>query len=128
MKCHYCDFYSFVDRQDRQEAFTEVLRAELRTLAPHAARPLTSIFVGGGTPTLLRVDRWERLLETLHERFDLSSPDLEFSVECNPETATQELMRTLREGGVDRVSIGAQSFNAAQLKMLERWHEPASVG
>src|SRR5688572_14656709 len=56
-KCHYCDFYSIVDTQDRQEALTHRLLGELRLLAPHAAgRPLRTIFVGGGTPSLLRVE------------------------------------------------------------------------
>ena len=52
----------------------------------------------------------------------------EFSVECNPETATLELMQTLAAGGVNRLSIGAQSFNPKHLKSLERWHDPANVG
>jgi oxygen-independent coproporphyrinogen-3 oxidase len=140
-KCHYCDFYSIVDTRDRQEPFVERLIAELVALAPFAARPIETIFVGGGTPSLLRPDLWRRLLKAIDERFDLSrlraasgldrarlSPDAgEFTVECNPETVTRELMDTLREGGVTRVSMGAQSFNPAHLKTLERWHDPASV-
>jgi oxygen-independent coproporphyrinogen-3 oxidase len=92
---------------------------------------LRTIFVGGGTPSLLRVDLWERLLNTLNSLFNLSEIKQglgEFTVECNPETVSPELMATLRAGGVDRVSIGAQSFNPAHLKTLERWHEPANVG
>jgi oxygen-independent coproporphyrinogen-3 oxidase len=158
-KCHYCDFYSIVDTRDRQDAFTDRLIRELRALAPHASRPLETIFVGGGTPSLLRLDLWERVLTALREEFDLSlmfgakpaserglarEPDLgqvgdppgeplaapaagEFTVECNPETVTPELMNVLRAGGVSRVSIGAQSFDASHLKTLERWHDPANV-
>jgi len=127
-KCHYCDFYSFVDTQDRQAPFVEALELELGALAPHAqGLPLRTIFIGGGTPSLLRVDLWERLLATLAAGFDLTDPALEFTVECNPETVTPELMRTLRAGGVNRVSIGAQSFDRSNLATLERWHEPASV-
>ncbi len=124
-KCHYCDFYSIVDTRDRQEPFTDRLIAELAHIAPLAG-PLTSIFVGGGTPTLLRPDLWSRLLAALHERFDLQGA--EFTVECNPETASAELFSTLAAGGVNRISIGAQSFNPAHLKTLERWHDPANVG
>jgi len=89
------------------------------------------VFVGGGTPSLLRVGLWERLLETLGERFDLSeirSGRGEFTVECNPESVTPQLLGTLRAGGVDRISMGAQSFHASHLKTLERLHNPATVG
>lgn len=140
-KCHYCDFYSFVDSQDRQGVFLEALESELRALALGAARAsgsenpgrpeLRTIFVGGGTPSLLRVELWERLLRTLDGAFDLSAIRAgrgEFTVECNPETVSAELMGTLRAGGVDRVSVGAQSFDPRHLETLERWHDPENVG
>ena len=136
-KCHYCDFYSFVDTRDRQEAFTRQLESELALLAPLArGEPLRTIFVGGGTPSLLRVELWKDLLATLGELFDLSNIQTEpteafageFTVECNPETVTPELMHTLRAGGVTRVSVGAQTFNPQHLQTLERWHDPANVG
>jgi oxygen-independent coproporphyrinogen-3 oxidase len=123
-KCHYCDFYSLVDTRDRQEPFADRLIVELARIAPSAG-PLTSIFVGGGTPTLLRTDLWRRVLACLHEHYDLGHA--EFTVECNPETATAELFEILAAGGVNRMSIGAQSFSPAHLKTLERWHDPANV-
>lgn len=128
-KCHYCDFYSFVDSRDQQAAFVERLALELRALAAHAARPISTIFVGGGTPSLLRVDQWRRLLSVLHTEFDLSAlrDAGEFTVECNPESATPDLLGVLCAGGVNRVSLGAQSFNPAHLKTLERWHDPDNV-
>lgn len=121
-KCHYCDFYSIVDTQDRQTAFTDRLVRELAAIAPMAA-PLETIFVGGGTPSLLRPELWQRVLSTLHAHFTLA-PDCEFSVECNPETVTDDLMPVLAAGGVNRVSMGAQSFNRAHLATLERRHDP----
>src|SRR5690606_19916459 len=130
-KCHYCDFYSIVDNRDRQEAFAARLGRELVALAPLAApQPLRTIFVGGGTPTLLRRDLWEGLLKVLADNYDLAEIRAgrgEFTVECNPETATPELMATLRQGGVNRLSVGAQSFDPRHLKTLERWHDPANV-
>ncbi len=128
-KCHYCDFYSIVDTRDRQEAFAARLIAELAAIAPLAG-PLKTIFVGGGTPTLLRPDLWGELLAALETHFDLATIHTggEFSVECNPETATSELFAILQAGGVGRISIGAQSFNPVHLKALERWHEPDNVG
>lgn len=141
-KCHYCDFYSFVDTRGQQDQFVDRLIGELRALSPHAGA-LKTIFVGGGTPSLLRIDLWERLLGAINELFDLSIirrtwraehsdpwKDVscgEFTVECNPESATPELMRVLKGGGVNRVSVGAQSFVDRHLKTLERWHNPANV-
>lgn len=125
-KCHYCDFYSFVDSRDRQGAFVERLIEEMAFLAEHAGR-LRTVFVGGGTPTLLKVELWERLLRAMGGLFDLRALE-EFTVECNPETASAELFAVLKAGGVDRVSVGAQSFEPRHLKTLERWHEPANVG
>lgn len=124
-KCHYCDFYSFVDTQDRQAPFLDALLLELASLASHAG-PIETIFVGGGTPSLLRVELWERLLGELSRRFDLSRL-AEFTVECNPETVTPELMGVFKAGGVTRVSMGAQSFDERHLRTLERWHDRASV-
>ncbi len=129
-KCHYCDFYSIVDRQDRQRAFAERLEHELDAVSPWAPAPLRTIFVGGGTPTLLRPDLWRSLLAVLDSRYDLSlihDGSGEFSVECNPETATPELFDVLVEGGVNRISMGAQSFDPRHLKTLERWHDPDNV-
>lgn len=137
-KCHYCDFYSIVDNRDRQGLFTDRLISELLALSQiHTFRsgspvvgPLRSIFVGGGTPTLLEAELWERLLRALDTAFDLDhirAGTGEFTVEANPETVTRELMDVLRAGGVDRVSVGAQSFHKTHLKTLERRHDPANV-
>lgn len=137
-KCHYCDFYSFVDTRDQQDAFVDRLIEELTLLSPHAAgAPLKTIFIGGGTPSLLGLGLWERLLDRLGALFDLpwmgpARGDAavargEFTVECNPESASPELMHLLESGGVNRVSIGAQSFEPRHLRTLERTHNPANV-
>ncbi|MEX2670582.1 MAG: radical SAM family heme chaperone HemW [Phycisphaeraceae bacterium] len=126
-KCHYCDFYSIVDDHDRQTLFTDRLIGEIRATAPLTHGPLRSIFVGGGTPTLLRPDLWQRLLTAIHESFALAD-NLEFTVEANPETVTAELMSVLAAGGVNRLSVGAQSFNPQHLQTLERHHQPENVG
>lgn len=129
-KCHYCDFYSLVDTQDRQAAFVTRMIREIETVADLGVvqGPIRTIFVGGGTPTLLQPRLWKPLLESLHDRFDIDGDTTEFSVEANPETVSPELMSILVAGGVNRISVGAQSFNPAYLKTLERWHEPDNVG
>jgi oxygen-independent coproporphyrinogen-3 oxidase len=129
-KCHYCDFYSLVDTRDRQGAFVERLIRELAALAPLTeGLPLRTIFVGGGTPTLLAVPLWEVLLGALARYFNLAAVarEGEFTVECNPETASAELFGVLAAGGVTRLSVGAQSFNPRHLATLERRHDPANV-
>lgn len=128
-KCHYCDFYSLVEpagRPDRQQAFTGALIAELASCV-EAYRPKpTTIFVGGGTPTLLRDELWRQLLDAMHGA-GVMGHVTEFTVEANPETVTPALLSVLAAGGVNRVSMGAQSFNTDQLKTLERWHDPETV-
>ncbi len=129
-KCHYCDFYSIVDDRDRQGAFTARLIEEIRALSPHTTGRVATIFVGGGTPTLLAADLWRSLLNELKQAFQIA-PGCEFTVEANPETVAEPsgaaLMETLAAGGVNRVSFGAQSFDARHLKTLERWHDPVNV-
>ena len=126
-RCHYCDFYTLAGREDDRSAFVTRLIDEI----DHAPRglmmdSLTSVFVGGGTPTLLPLDDLTRLLSRLNDRF--VSEKTEFSVEANPETVTPELARVLAEGGVNRVSLGAQSFDPQLLGNLQRLHDPAKVG
>jgi len=134
-KCHYCDFYSVVEPDgqaaDRQRQFTDALIAEIRTRADQAPpqQPLspTTLFAGGGTPTYLRPELWQALLATLGDTGLLGAQTTEFTVEANPETVTPQLMHLLAAGGVNRISIGAQSFDRTSLKALERWHDPESV-
>lgn len=131
-KCHYCDFFSVVEPggQDapKQQAFTQALISELEHRAEQSPIRPQTLFAGGGTPTYLRLPLWEELLDTL-QRLGILDPQLdqEFTVEANPETVTLELMQALAAGGVNRVSIGAQSFDRDSLKALERWHDPESV-
>ncbi|MBC7784765.1 MAG: radical SAM family heme chaperone HemW, partial [Burkholderiales bacterium] len=99
-------------------------------LEAHATeRPLPSprtVFFGGGTPSLLPIDAMRRLIIGLKQRFDLSRVD-EWTIEVNPATANLEYLQMLRELGIDRLSFGAQSFDPAELKMLERHHDPDDV-
>jgi len=114
-----------VDTSDKQEEFVSRLSSELLNLQPFLAHRARTIFIGGGTPTLLSPHLWERFLPIL-AAVGLRA-DTEFSVEANPETVTRELLDILVAGGVNRLSIGAQSFNPRLLKTLERWHDPANV-
>ncbi len=125
-KCHYCDFYSFVDTKDRQSAYVARLLAEARAQAALVREPLGSLFVGGGTPTLLADEQLERLLSGVREAFPWQH-GAEWTVEANPETVTASKADVLARCGVNRVSMGAQSFQPKLLRQLERQHAPESV-
>lgn len=133
-KCHYCDFYSLVEREgeDRQEAFVARLEEELRSVSERlepGAVEIETVFIGGGTPTLLRVPLLRRMLEAVRRWLPLAAPErLEWTVEANPETVDDEVAATLVAGGVNRVSLGAQSFTPRLLRALEREHRIESVG
>lgn len=126
-KCHYCDFYSIVDRKDRQGAFVDRMIDELDAQSRATNHPtLDTLFIGGGTPTLLAPDLLDRLLEAIHDRFSIND-QTEWTIESNPETLTDEICEVLAGSGVNRISIGAQTFNPEHLKALERHHDPESV-
>jgi oxygen-independent coproporphyrinogen-3 oxidase len=127
-KCHYCDFYS-ITRQtpDRMARYVDLILREADQWlgSPVTVRPRT-IFFGGGTPSLLPLPEMQRLLGGLRARFDFSELN-EWTVEVNPATAALDYCQMLREMGVDRLSLGAQSFDVAELKLLERHHDPNDV-
>lgn len=125
-KCHYCDFFSIARADDRHESFVDRLVMELAFVGSVMESPLQSIFIGGGTPTLLEPALLARMLKTVKNVLPMNT-DCEWTVEANPETVTSEVANVLASHGVNRVSIGAQSFNLQNLKTLERWHDPESV-
>ncbi|MEM1012804.1 MAG: radical SAM family heme chaperone HemW [Planctomycetota bacterium] len=125
-KCHYCDFYSITRQSpERMARYVDLVLTEA-DLWSDADTEFRTIFFGGGTPSLLPADDMARLVRGLRDRLDLSRVD-EFTVEVNPNHVTPGYFETLRDIGVTRVSLGAQSFVPAELQALERDHEPACV-
>ncbi len=124
-KCHYCDFYSFVDREGRTGEFLARLAQDVTWALERTQGEIDTVFVGGGTPTLLTAEELAQLVAEIR-RFPLAR-DVEWTVEANPETIDLAKARVLAAAGVNRVSIGAQSFDPRHLKTLERWHDPANV-
>jgi putative oxygen-independent coproporphyrinogen III oxidase len=119
-RCGYCDFVTVVGRRGQHGAYGDALLAELALERSLLAPRLESVFLGGGTPTLTEPRSLERLLRAL-------PPAEEVTVEANPETVTPTLARLLRDCGVTRVSLGAQSFQARLLEVLERLAGPDDV-
>jgi len=124
-RCSYCDFYKELYDQGLEKRFFDALNTETDLAASRYAsgRKITSIFIGGGTPSLasrdLLTDWWERL----NRRFEISR-NLEFSIETNPESVTLDLLEFYRDLGVNRPLFGIQSFNRRSLKLLDRRHRP----
>ena len=119
-RCGYCDFVTVVGRPGQHAAYVDGLLAELALERELLAPELETIFLGGGTPTFTQPRELERLLTTL-------PPAAEVTVEANPETVTPPLAALLRRNGVDRVSLGAQSFQPRLLAVLDRVAGPDDV-
>lgn len=123
--CGYCDFYHVPLKSNRQVVprLVSALIRELRQRAEQTDFAPRTIFIGGGTPTTLPPEELRRLLAACRE---FGSP-VEFTVEANPATVDDTIAETLVEGGVNRVSIGAQSFHQGELQFLDRDHQPDQV-
>jgi putative oxygen-independent coproporphyrinogen III oxidase len=119
-RCGYCDFVTVVGRSDRHDAYVEALLVELELERGHLAEQVETVFLGGGTPTFTEPAALLRLLRALPRAEELT-------VEANPETVTPQLAALLAEGGVNRVSLGAQSFKQPLLATLERRADPDDV-
>jgi oxygen-independent coproporphyrinogen III oxidase len=121
-KCLYCDFYSIENRSSMVD-FLSALHREIemyRSLGDGVT--FETVFFGGGTPSLLSPEQLGSLLSHLHEVYKIGS-DAEITVETNPGTVTTEKLRAYRSLGVNRLSIGIQSFHEDELKFLSRIHD-----
>jgi oxygen-independent coproporphyrinogen-3 oxidase len=119
-RCGYCDFVTVVGRDGDHSRYVDALLAELELERGMLADELDSVFLGGGTPTFTEPDELARLLRALPAAEEVT-------VEANPETVTDGLAALLREAGVTRVSLGAQSFQPELLATLERLAGPDAV-
>jgi oxygen-independent coproporphyrinogen-3 oxidase len=119
-KCHYCDFDSF---PGMEPIFDEYLRALVREIeaTPAHAYPLSTVYFGGGTPTVLSSGQLAEALHAIERRFGLAS-DAEVTVEANPGTVDESKFAKLREAGFNRLSVGVQSFDDDFLSKIGRAH------
>lgn len=127
-KCPYCDFNSYAVTGDLDEAvYVDALLRDLDADLPLVqGRELISIFIGGGTPSLFSDDAIARLLDGVRDRVACAS-DIEVSMEANPGALDRGHFRSYRQAGVNRLSIGAQSFAPEQLQALGRIHGPEEI-
>ena len=121
-KCDYCDFLSGPVSRAGQEAYVYALLREIKEAASWEKKPVSTLFIGGGTPSVLPVDLMELLLRELSEQFRFL-PAAECTIEANPGTLTEEKLVLYRKYGLNRISIGLQSPVDQELKMLGRIHD-----
>ncbi len=131
-RCGYCDFNTYTADQlegSSTQAYVEATLAEIEMASRVMvdAAPLSTVFFGGGTPTLLHPDQSLSLLSALRDAFGFAS-DVEVTSEANPESVTPESLTALREGGFNRISFGMQSAVPRVLATLDRTHTPGRVG
>lgn len=118
-KCKYCAFCSGDYSLEIQNRYIEQVIKSLRVLVD--GKSVKTVYIGGGTPSVLPLDLWKKLLTAIHQYVDLSHL-LEFTVECNPESTREALLQLLKDGGVNRLSFGVQSLNDRELSAIGRLH------
>lgn len=121
-RCDYCAFATFTDRDHLMERYVTALRAEIQRAREAGLPAVTSIFVGGGTPTRLAPELLAQVLAEIP-----SANDCETTIECNPDDVTEEMLLVYRRVGVNRLSFGVQSMKDHVLANLGRTHDPRNV-
>jgi oxygen-independent coproporphyrinogen-3 oxidase len=123
-RCGYCDFNTYAGEENRIPAYLSALEKEISTLADSVQDDIEihTIYFGGGTPSLLEADQLETVSKAINACF-IVTPEVEISIEANPGTLTGEKLSELRRIGFNRISIGAQSANSVELKLLNRIHD-----
>ena len=117
-KCAYCDFASYPGMLSKADNYLDNVTMEMQQYKNLKAN---SVYIGGGTPTCLKKEQLLRIVDNIKSTF-LLADDCEFTVECNPKTADYDYFCALNNAGVNRLSIGVQSFNDDELTLLGRVH------
>ena len=131
-RCGYCDFNTYTpaelngDLDSVSKGYVDQLIAESKLALKEISAPIETIFIGGGTPTLIAPKEIIRLLKSLEVDFGFAK-DIEITIEANPDSVTLEKLKELRSGGINRISFGMQSSVSHVLKVLDRTHNPANV-
>ena len=124
--CHYCDFNKFFIQNQPVDGYIQSLVKEMGLYRLSQNEPLSTIFIGGGTPSALEPVQLEQLLFSIKDTIK-PEPGYEFTVEANPGDLTKDKMRIMKEAGVNRLSLGVQSFNEELLKKIGRAHNVREV-
>ena len=121
-KCGYCDFLSAPAGREEREAYVQALEIEIRSYGDFAGGyRVSTVFVGGGTPSCLEASQTERIFEAVKDTFEIERMP-EISMEMNPGTVTKEKLQAYKNCGINRLSIGLQSVRDSNLRLLGRIH------
>lgn len=120
-KCDYCDFLSGPASAETQNNYVEALLTEISKSGDFSEREISTVFIGGGTPSAVQSENIIRIMEALRRRF-VFSDNAEITMEANPGTLTSEKLKDYREAGINRLSIGLQSADDGELRALGRIH------
>lgn len=120
-KCDYCDFLSGPADEETQNKYVEALLTEINKSEGFSEREISTVFIGGGTPSAVRSESIIRIMDALRRRF-VFSENTEITMEANPGTLTPEKLKAYRNGGINRLSIGLQSADDRELLSLGRIH------
>lgn len=121
-KCAYCDFLSFPQTKEIMQQYVEKLIEEIQWAGKqYPDRAISSIFIGGGTPSILKAEQMTAIMHAIREVFYIEET-AEISIEANPGTVTEEKLRAYRDAGINRISFGLQSAEPKELKLLGRIH------
>ena len=120
-KCAYCDFLSFAAEEETKRAYIRMLLREIEAWEDRGDACISTVFFGGGTPSVLPAEDIAAVLAALEKKFPFEEKT-EITVECNPGTLTADKLKSYLQAGINRLSIGLQSAQEAELKLLGRIH------
>ncbi len=125
-KCDYCDFYSLASGEDEKKSYIEALKREIKEVSKNVSADceVYTIYFGGGTPSIIKADYIKEILDVIKSHFKLYKDDFypEITIECNPKTVDIEKLAIYKEAEINRISLGLQSTDNDELKLLGRIH------
>ena len=125
-KCNYCDFYSLASGEDEKKSYIEALKREIKEVSKKVSADyqVYTIYFGGGTPSIIKADYIKEVLDVIRSYFKFYKDDFypEITIECNPKTVDMDKLGIYKEAGINRISLGLQSTDNDELKLLGRIH------
>jgi putative oxygen-independent coproporphyrinogen III oxidase len=126
--CHYCDFNKVFFKGQPVDEYLRTMEKEMKhTIEMFPTRQLNTIFVGGGTPTVLEMNQLDFFLNSIHKHFPFTVGEVEFTFEANPNELSKEKLQLLKEAGVNRLSFGVQTFDDELLQKIGRTHRQLDI-